>query len=103
LKKEFWICRQMEKETKDLVLKLLKLPIVQMELLRGHLGYKEELAQSVISSDFCSIACPEKRVHGKEFNWEKHCGHHLGESSCSSGEAYDSFYRFLKREGILDL
>lgn len=84
-------------KTKDLTLKLLNLPDQERELLKEHLGFPNELAASVIEGDFCEKACPQKREHGKSFNWEKHCGCYLGETSCSSLENYDAFYRFLKK------
>ena len=81
---------------KDSTAKILKLHKQERKLLVKHLNFSTVLANSVIEGDFCRKACPQKRIHGKSFDWDKHCGCYLGERGCDALRKYDDFYRELK-------
>jgi len=83
-------------EKKDLILKLLNFPDSERELIKEHLESHNELSKSHVEMDFCGKVCPQKKKLGKSFDWGKHCGHYLGETSCKLAEDYYSLYRELK-------
>ncbi|KKN16747.1 hypothetical protein LCGC14_0972840 [marine sediment metagenome] len=83
---------------KDSTAKILEMHKQERKLLIEHLASPDVLALCVIESTYCKKACPQKRKHGKLFDWGKHCCYYLGEKSCEALSEYDSFYRELKHE-----